>query len=66
MENFASADAMGILHLAQAERGTDVIMQNEFLLQILKFQFIAYSHTLTEHVKHNLKNSSFCLPVYLI
>ena len=39
-------------------------MENEFLLQILKFQFIAHSHTLTEHVKRNLKNSSFCLPVY--
>ena len=38
-------------------------MENEFLLQILKFQFIAQSHTLTEHVKRNLKNSSFCLPV---
>ena len=40
-------------------------MENEFLLQILKFQFIAQSHMLMEHVKRNLKNSSFCLPVYL-
>ena len=47
----------------QCDYSFDVIVENEFLLQILKFQFIAQSHTLTEHVKRNLKNSSFCLPV---
>ena len=44
----------------------DVFMEKVFLLQILKFQFIARFHTLTEHVKRNLKNSSFCLPVLML